>query len=138
MKRIFALKSQKKVDLLMMRRWYYCGNSMNKSKSLENLCNTDVKIKKSKSKENLNTTKNVKIKKNKSSDNLYVPQVPFFCPLTKQLRDNEYVRDVLVHDNTKHVKPRLTWYNPNGEIIPTDWFIDGIYSDLQYYFNETN
>lgn len=80
----------------------------------------------------------MKMKESESLDNLYIPQVPIFCPLTKKIRDNEFVRETLVHDDTdKPIKPRLTWYDPNEGIIPTDWFEDGICSDLDYYFNQT-
>lgn len=80
----------------------------------------------------------VKMKKSKSSENLYIPQVPFFCPVTKKLRDNELVREILIYDKSKPIKPRLTWYDPNDNIIPNNWFVDGICSDLDYYFNQSN
>ena len=109
MKRVLALKSKKKVDLSLMKQSLNSTNMFNS---------------------------NLKMKKSKSSENLYIPQVPFFCPLTKKIRDNDYVREVLIHDENKQIKPRLTWYDPNDEMIPTDWFMDGIYADLDYYFNE--
>lgn len=109
MKRVLAIKSRKNLDITLMKNGAHNSNMFNS---------------------------NLKMKKSKSSENLYIPQVPFFCPLTKQLRDNEYVREVLIYDENKKVKPRLTWYEPNDKMIPTDWFVDGIYSDLDYYFND--
>lgn len=77
-----------------------------------------------------------KIKKSKSSEDLYVPTLPFFCPITKSLRDNEKVREVLVFDSSNQKPPRLSWYNPNDDMIPINWFVDGVYADLQYYFED--
>ena len=74
MKRVLALKSKKKVDLSLMKQ----------SLSSTNMFNS-----------------NLKMKKSKSSENLYIPQVPFFCPLTKRIRYNDYVREVLIHDENK-------------------------------------
>lgn len=51
-----------------------------------------------------------KMKKSKSSEELYVPNVPFFCPVTKKIRDNERIRDILVFDENQEVKPpRFSW-----------------------------
>lgn len=84
-----------------------------------------------------NNDKLTKMKKSKSSEELFVPSLPFFCPIAKSLRDNEKVRKILVcDDDADSVKPRLTWYEPTDGIIPTNWFEDGIHADLDYYFNQ--
>ena len=77
------------------------------------------------------------IKKSKSAEDLKIPYVPFFCPITKKIRDDETVRDILIYNHSNQIKPKLSWYNPNDEMIPTNWFEDGIKADLNYYFNDT-
>lgn len=74
------------------------------------------------------------LKKSKSSEDLNKPYIPFFCPLTKKIRDNEKIRDMLIYDGSNQIQPRLSWYSPNDEMIPSDWFEEGIKADLNYYF----
>ncbi len=104
MKRVLRMKSLQKFDL----------------SQINHTLNTNTKVK--------------KMKKSKSSEDLYVPELPFFCPIAKSVRDNEKVRDILVH-NGDVTKPRLSWYEPTDGLIPTNWFEDGICADLDYYFN---
>ena len=77
------------------------------------------------------------IKKSKSAEDLNIPYVPFFCPITKKIRDDETVRDILIYNHSNQIKPKLSWYNPNDEMIPTNWFEEGIKADFNYYFNDT-
>lgn len=83
-------------------------------------------------------TKKRGMTKSKSNSDLYVPHVPFFCPVTKSVRDSEKVRDMLVADTSNLPKPRMTWYDPSDGMVPTDWFTDGIYADYEYYFADNN
>ena len=76
-------------------------------------------------------------KKSKSAEDLKIPYVPFICPITKRIRDDETVRDILIYNPSNQIKPKLSWYNPNfDEMIPTNWFEEGIKADLNYYFND--
>lgn len=74
----------------------------------------------------------------KSNSDLYVPHVPFFCLVTKSVRDSEKMHDMLVVDTSNLPKPRTTWYDPRDGMVPTDWFTDGIYADYEYYFADNN
>jgi hypothetical protein len=50
---------------------------------------------------------------------------------------SEFVRDVLVVDESKRVKPRLSWYDPyDTSWVPTGWFKDGVVADVEYYFGD--
>jgi len=68
---------------------------------------------------------------------IYVPSIPHLLPVTRWATENAYVRDLLVFDETKRQKPRLSWYNPYDTTwAPTDWFSDGLMADMKYYFGE--
>lgn len=68
---------------------------------------------------------------------LYVPNVPHILPITKWASHNETLRDVLVFEEEKRIKPRLSWYDPYDTTwVPNGWFTDGIKADLNYYFSE--
>ena len=111
MKRVLALKSRKRFDTSLLKK---------------TMCTSST------------STSNLKMKKSKSQEGLYVPDVPFFCPITKHVRDNETVRSVLVYDRDKAVAPRMSWYTPDEGIVPNNWFLEGIYGDLSYYFDDDN
>jgi hypothetical protein len=69
---------------------------------------------------------------------LYVPKVPVLCPLSKLVRDNDIVREVLVFNQEKDgdIKPRMSWYHPDDTMIPRGWFKEGIMADFQYYYSD--
>lgn len=70
---------------------------------------------------------------------IFIPYIPFILPVTKVLRDNEFVRSVLIVDESKPVKPRLSWYDPdNNSWVPKGWFTDGVIADLRYYFGKNS
>lgn len=75
------------------------------------------------------------IKKSKSQEDLNIHYLPFFCPITKKIRDNETIRDILIYNSSNQIKPRFSWYNPDEGMIPKNWFEEGIKSDLSYYYN---
>lgn len=66
---------------------------------------------------------------------LYVPSVPHLLPVTRLARDSDFLRDVLVFEESKRVKPRLSWYDPYDTTwVPNSWFTEGIRADMDYYF----
>jgi len=66
---------------------------------------------------------------------LYVPEVPHLFPISRVMKDNEWLRSVLVVDETKRVKPRLSWYDPyDSSWAPAGWFKEGVVADMEYYF----
>lgn len=66
---------------------------------------------------------------------MYVPSIPHVLPVTRMVRDNDKIRDVLVFDEKKRMKPRLSWYDPYDTTwVPNGWFTDGIRADMDYYF----
>lgn len=83
----------------------------------------------------LNQPIDKQIKKSKSQEDLKKPYLPFFCPITKTIRDNETIRDILIYDSSNQTKPRFSWYNPDDGMIPNNWFEEGIKADLSYYYN---
>jgi len=68
---------------------------------------------------------------------LFVPEVPHLLPVTRLLRDNALLRDMLVYDaNKPAVKPRLSWYHPDDTMVPRGWFQEGLMMDFEYYFSK--
>jgi hypothetical protein len=70
-------------------------------------------------------------------DELYIPQLPHALPISRFARDNQFIRDVLVIDEKKRVKPRLSWYDPYDTTwVPSGWFAEGVMADMDYYFKD--
>lgn len=70
-------------------------------------------------------------------EQIYEPSIPHVLPVTRLFMENETIRDVLIFDETKRQKPRLSWYNPYDTTwAPTDWFSDGLMADMKYYFGD--
>jgi hypothetical protein len=68
---------------------------------------------------------------------VYVPGVPHVLPVTRWARDNAFIREVLIYDEKKRQKPRLSWYDPYDTTwVPNGWFSDGVMADMKYYFGE--
>ena len=73
----------------------------------------------------------------KKTSELFVPTIPHALPITRWARDNEFIRSVLVIDEKKRVKPRLSWYDPYDTTwVPSGWFAEGVMADMNYYFAE--
>jgi hypothetical protein len=73
----------------------------------------------------------------KKEDTIYVPELPHIFPIARLAAKSEFVRDVLVVDESKRVKPRLSWYDPyDTSWVPTGWFKDGVVADVEYYFGD--
>lgn len=67
---------------------------------------------------------------------VYVPSVPHIFPVARLASNNAFIRDVLVFDEAKRIKPRLSWYDPYDTTwVPSGWFTEGIRADMDYYFN---
>ena len=78
-----------------------------------------------------------KLQKQKAQQNgdIYVPKIPRALPITRMVKDNAFLRDVLIYDEKKKVKPRLSWYDPYDKTwVPNNWFQDGLAADMKYYF----
>ena len=68
---------------------------------------------------------------------VFVPDLPVFLPVSRWARDNDFIRSVLIIDETKRTKPRLSWYDPYDTTwVPTGWFSDGVMADMTYYFGD--
>ena len=68
---------------------------------------------------------------------IFIPKIPYIFPVTRMVRDNTFVRDVLIYDETKKIHPRLSRYDPNDKSrIPKNWFQDGLVADIEYYFSK--
>ena len=68
---------------------------------------------------------------------MYVPGVPHVLPVTRWACDNAFIREVLIYDEKKRQKPRLSWYDPYDTTwVPNGWFSDGVMADMKYYFGE--
>ena len=68
---------------------------------------------------------------------VFIPKIPHIFPVTRMVRDNMFVRDVLIYDETKKIQPRLSWYDPlDKSWVPNNWFQDGLVSDMKYYFSK--
>ena len=66
---------------------------------------------------------------------VFVPSIPHALPVTRWARDSEFIRSVLLVDERKRVKPRLSWYDPYDTTwIPNGWFAEGVIADMNYYF----
>ena len=53
--------------------------------------------------------------------------------------DSDFVRSVLIYDESPRKKPRLSWYDPQDDSwIPQGWYTEGLKADLKFYFNETH
>ena len=53
------------------------------------------------------------------------------------VRDNMFIRDVLIYDENKRKQPRMSWYDPSDKSwIPDNWFHDGLVADMKYYFSK--
>jgi hypothetical protein len=73
----------------------------------------------------------------KKTSELFVPTIPHALPVARWARDNEFIRSVLVIDEKKRVKPRLSWYDPYDTTwVPSGWFAEGVMADMNYYFAE--
>eukprot|EP00227_Mantoniella_beaufortii_P007660 CAMPEP_0197592286 /NCGR_PEP_ID=MMETSP1326-20131121/15011_1 /TAXON_ID=1155430 /ORGANISM="Genus nov. species nov., Strain RCC2288" /LENGTH=227 /DNA_ID=CAMNT_0043157971 /DNA_START=123 /DNA_END=806 /DNA_ORIENTATION=- len=72
-------------------------------------------------------------------DQVYAPYLPPCLPVTRWARDNDFLRSVLIVDDYKRLKPRLTWYDPCEKCwVPDDWFTDGVVGDMKYYFGDAS
>ena len=70
-------------------------------------------------------------------DKIYEPNLPHLLPVSRLMMQNDTIRDMLIFDETKRQKPRLSWYNPYDTTwAPTDWFSDGIMADMHHYFGD--
>jgi|TARA_B110000967_G_scaffold134146_1_gene136968 hypothetical protein len=68
---------------------------------------------------------------------IYIPELPHALPFSRWASDNAFIRDVLVIDEKKRIKPRLSWYDPYDTTwVPTGWFAEGVMADMNYYFAE--
>lgn len=61
------------------------------------------------------------------------PHVPEFLPVTSWIRNSASLRESFVCDKNTRYKPRMSWYNPNDGMIPSDWWTQGFLADLAYY-----
>ena len=61
----------------------------------------------------------------KKEDTIYVPELPHIFPIARLAAKSEFVRDVLVVDESKRVKPRLSWYDPYGHVLGPDRVVQG-------------
>ena len=69
------------------------------------------------------------------NEDIYVPKIPHALPITRMAKDSAFLRDVLIYDEKKKVKPRLSWYDPYDKTwVPNNWFQDGLAADMKYYF----
>ena len=67
------------------------------------------------------------------------PKNPHALPISRMAKDNAFLRDVLIYDEKKKVKPRLSWYDPYDKTwVPNNWFQDGLAADMKYYFGGAN
>lgn len=56
---------------------------------------------------------------------VYVPSVPHIFPVARLASNNAFIRDVLVFDEAKRIKPRLSWYDPYDTTwVPSGWFTE--------------
>jgi hypothetical protein len=78
-----------------------------------------------------------KYSKQAKTTEVYVPEIPHLLPVARWARDNAVLRDVLVHDETVEVKPRLSWYHPDDRMVPRGWFQEGLAADFAYYYKDT-
>ena len=70
---------------------------------------------------------------------IYVPKIPHALPISRMAKDNAFLRDVLIYDEKKKVKPRLSWYDPYDKTWgPNNWLQDGLAADMKYYFGGAN
>lgn len=71
----------------------------------------------------------------KKTSEVFVPSIPHALPVTRWARDSEFIRSVLLVDERKRVKPRLSWYDPYDTTwVPSGWFAEGVMADMNYYF----
>ena len=71
----------------------------------------------------------------KKTSEVFVPSIPHALPVTRWARDSEFIRSVLLVDERKRVKPRLSWYDPYDTTwVPNGWFAEGVMADMNYYF----
>ena len=74
-------------------------------------------------------------KTTQQNGDIYVPKIPHALPISRMAKDNAFLRDVLIYDEKKKVKPRLSWYDPYDKTwVPNNWFQDGLAADMKYYF----
>jgi len=65
---------------------------------------------------------------------LYIPNIPPVLPITKWASQSERLREYLVFEEEKRMKPRLSWYDPTDTSwVPHGWFKDGLVADFKYY-----
>ena len=70
-------------------------------------------------------------------DEVYVPSVPHVLPFARMARDSDFVRDVLIFEEKKRMKPRMSWYDPYDTTwVPNGWFQDGLMADMKHYFGD--
>ena len=78
-------------------------------------------------------------KTTQQNGDIYVPKIPHALPISRMAKDNAFLRDVLIYDEKKKVKPRLSWYDPYDKTwVPNNWFQDGLAADMKYYFGGAN
>ena len=69
-------------------------------------------------------------------DEVYVPSVPHILPFARMARDSDFVRDVLVFEEKKRMKPRMSWYDPYDTTwVPSGWFTDGGGSRAHFFLH---
>lgn len=68
---------------------------------------------------------------------VFIPNIPYILPVSRMVRDNMFIRDVLIYDENKRKQPRMSWYDPSDKSwIPDNWFHDGLVADMKYYFSK--
>ena len=69
------------------------------------------------------------------------PVVPHFLPITSMFAKTQAFKSTFVVDDDKSKRrTRLSWYNPQDGMVPSNWLKDGLMADLQWYrpFHEGN
>merc|ERR1712072_1158778 len=54
-------------------------------------------------------------------------------PLTAQFVRHDRVRDTFVVSKDTPLRTRLSWYNPQDGMVPSNWLKDGLLADLEWY-----
>lgn len=72
-----------------------------------------------------------------SPSEVWIPSLAKCLPATHRFATSSVVREVLIYDEKKVKKPRLSWYNPYDTTwVPSGWFSEGLLADMNYYYGE--
>lgn len=68
------------------------------------------------------------------SEDIQAMPVPRFLPFTSCFAKTDAFKSTFVVDDDKSKRrTRLSWYNPQDGMVPTNWLKDGLLADLKWY-----